>query len=333
MKSRLSKMPSVLGAIMATPLDDSEVPVDHKIYLRQKGDGGEDGLAGTRYEVFVASYHLVLLASQVLKETLDPTSVFVTWQFKGMYIDDVVIQIGAVNQHFEMKTGGNEYWGLKLGTIRWNFQGQRRYDTRHRRQAEYHLYLANPAIFDTLYSSRAEWINVHFFPNTAKVTEINASAPNFIETVIGMLPFENQREFFQKLSGSQRHFLEFDYNDVAATYQCFQRGFQTLSVDQKQTLDVLMARAFQSSAGLVSYRQQSFREGVKKELDKIDGIDLVAFNGAVFFTSAEGIFGRAPIELGGPSGEVFQDFVLSGYFANAQELRDYMEELENADEE
>ncbi|MGO7381541.1 hypothetical protein ACCS86_37385, partial [Rhizobium ruizarguesonis] len=61
-------------------MDDSEVPVDHKIYLRQKGDGGEDGLAGTRYEVFVASYHLVLLASKVTKTDVGSSVSFRTWE-------------------------------------------------------------------------------------------------------------------------------------------------------------------------------------------------------------------------------------------------------------
>lgn len=317
---------------MTTPLRDPDVPEEDKTYLRQKSGGGEHGLAGTQYEVLVASYHLVVLASQVLNGTLDPASVFVTWQFKEMYIDDVVIQIGAVHHHFEMKTGGKEYWGIQLGTIRWNFEGQRNYDDRHGRQARYCLYLANPEIFEKLYASREDWVDVSYFPNTAKVTEIQASTPGFIETIIRMLPFENQRDFFRKLSGTERYFLEFDYNDVTATYQCFQRSFQTLSVGKKETLDVLMDRAFRSSPGLVSYRQRSFRDGVQEKLDRIAGIRVVPFNGAVFFKTAEEIFGRAPFDLGGPYGGVFEDFVLKGYFTNAQELRDYFEELEDDDE-
>ncbi len=312
---------------MTTPLDDPDVPIEHKEYLYQKTGGGADGRSGTEYEVFVAAFELIKLAKAVLRENLDATGVHITWQAIGMYIDDVVIRIGDEFQHFEMKTGGNEIWGKAPKTIRWNFEEQKLFNERHSRPSTYGLVLANPDVFDTLDGSRAEWVNVRFFPNTSKPTEIDPHVRGFIEAITDLLPFEKQEFLLKKLSGRRRIYLEFDHNDVATAYEGFQRAFQDLESGHEETVDRVLADAARHTHGLVRYQQQGFDEGVQEKLDEIAGIKFVAFKGVVFFTIMGNFFGRAPIELGGLSGKVFQDLVKHNYFTNAQQLRAHMEEL------
>ncbi|MBO0132283.1 hypothetical protein [Agrobacterium burrii] len=117
-----------------------------------------------------------------------------------------------------------------------------------------------------------------------------------------------------------------NHNDVATAYEGFQRAFQDLASGCEETVDRVLADVARLTHGLVRYQQQGFNEGVQEKLDQIDGIKFVAFNGVIFFTSVENISGRAPIELGGLSGEVFQDLVMDNHFTNAQQLRAYMEE-------
>ncbi|MBO0132280.1 hypothetical protein [Agrobacterium burrii] len=200
---------------MTTPLDDPDVPISHKDYLRQKTDGGADGRSGTEYEVFVAAFELIKLAKRVLLGKLDATAVHITWQAAGMYIDDVVIRKGNLFRHFEMKTG-KEIWGKAPKTIRWNFHNQKLFNERHSRPSSYRLVLANPDVFHTLNGSRAEWIDVIFFPNTSKPTEINLQVPGFIQSVTDLLPFEKQGPLLEKLAGKRRIYLEFDHNCVPA---------------------------------------------------------------------------------------------------------------------
>ncbi|WP_275782643.1 hypothetical protein [Pararhizobium gei] len=310
---------------MTTPLDD---PIEGtRDYLQSKADGGIRGRNGTVYEVRVIAFELIKLFQRVLAKKLAAQDVFATWQASGWYIDDALITILNEHHHYEMKTGGKEIWGKKEGSIRWCFCKQELFDQRSNRKAFYNLVLSHDNSFETLSSTGPTSVNVRYYPNSGKPTVINDRVENFISSIISLFPISKQKALFATYAGLGRVFLEFDFNDVNLVYQQFQNAFQLNCADVPQSLDVILFYVSRSIPGMIPHNRQGFQPRVAELLKLIPEIQFDVCDGLVFYRREEGVFGLAPIELGSPSGMVFERYVLDGYFTSAEMLSDYMEEL------
>lgn len=319
---------------MNTPLNDPDTHPDHKTYLEQKSDGGTDGRDGTEFEVRAAAFEIIKLAHDVLAKKVDPTKVTITWQARGMYLDDVLIDIHDTSlHHYEMKTGNNEYWGKAEKSLLWCIEQQRNFNLRHSYHATYNLVLSGELSYHRLHPSRPDWIEVPFFPNSTNPTTIETRVPGFIESVIMLLPAARQGDLLSKLSAPHHRYLEFDQNDVIFLYKRFQAAFQGLCFEHPEKLDLILSDVSNSTTGMFSYRRRGFGHGVQEILDRAAGIRFVVCEGVVFFECDDGTQGRAPIELGSPAGAVFESLVLSGHLSTAEELREHMELLLEGEDE